>query len=238
MQVQGLDFFIVGAIARDINLLANPGLKSPRTTEDLDIAIRVASIAQFQAMIAALIETGEFEISSGNPVRWMYKKSIELDILPFGDLETKKREVHIPISGKAFILRVPGLQEVNDICMELELSSGYKIHYCPLEGIVLLKIISWYENPARTKDRDDIEHICKVYFEYAGDEIYEGAYDLLQAYDTNDYDYQNLVASHYLGRKVRQITKEDPMLLKLINEKLRKYNGHLRALLDGINDER
>lgn len=237
MQGQGIDFFIVGAIARDINLSANPRLQSPRITEDVDIALRIASIEQFQAIIAALIETGDFEMTSGNPIKLMYKNSIELDILPFGNLETKKREVHIPISGRAFILSVPGLQEVKDICKEISLLSGIKIHYCPLEGIVLLKLISWNEKPARTKDRDDIAHICKVYFEYAGDEIYEEAYDLLQAYDTNDYEYQNLVASHYLGRKVKQIIKEDKIFLKIINDKLGKYDGHFRALLDGINDK-
>lgn len=237
MQRLGLDFFIVGAIARDINLSHNSGLHSPRTTEDLDIAIRVATIEQFQSVFSALIDTGVFDQTAHNPLRLLYKNSHELDLLPFGDLETEKREVHIPISGKAFILSVPGLEEVRRVLSELKLDSGSRIQYCPLEGLVLLKLISWHEKPARTKDRDDIEHICKVYFEYAGDEIYEGAYDLLQTYDTNDYEYQTLVASHYLGRKVRNIFKEDPLLLKIINEKLGKYDGHFRALLDGINDE-
>lgn len=237
IQDNGMDFFIVGAIARDINLSTGNGVQSPRTTEDLDIAIRVPSVAGFQAVINQLVKTGEFEMISGNPIRLIYKKAIELDFLPFGELESENREVYLPNAGKPYVISVPGLEEVREICKEIELISGVRVQYCPLEGIVLLKLISWYHNPGRIKDREDIAHICKVYFEYVGDEIYEHAYDLLHIYDSNDYEYRNLVASHYLGRKVRQIIKENTMLLKIMNDKLKKLDGHFSALLDGINDK-
>lgn len=237
MQSLELDFFIVGATARDINLSHFTGLDSPRTTEDLDIAVRVSSIHQFQSILSALMETGSFARIADNPIRLLYNKSFELDLLPFGDLETEGRAVNIPVKGGAFVLSVPGLEEVQPMVADLKLSSGSSIHYCPLEGLVLLKLISWHEKPERTKDRDDIEHICKVYFEYAGDEIFEAAYDLLHAYDTNDLTYQTLVASHYLGRKVRSLFHDDAMILRIINEKLGKYDGCFRALLRGINDK-
>jgi predicted nucleotidyltransferase len=237
MRLQGLDFFIVGATARDINLAHFTGLDSPRTTEDLDIAVRVASIYQFQSILSTLMETGAFTRIADNPIRLMYNNSFELDLLPFGDLETESREVHIPVAGGAFVLSVPGLEEVQATLAELKLSSGSSIQYCPLEGLVLLKLISWHEKPERTKDRDDIEHICKVYFDYAGDEIFESAYDLLHTYQTTDLDYQTLVASHYLGRKVRNLFHDDALILRSINEKLGKYDGCFRALLRGINDK-
>lgn len=233
----GLDFFIIGAIARDINLASHSGLHSPRTTEDLDIAIRVPTIEQFQTIITKFTDTGAFEKTSSNPIRLMYNKSIELDILPFGDLENTKREVRIPSAGSPFILSVPGLEEVRGICKALAIASGDTIHYCPLEGIVLLKLISWHENSGRTKDMEDISHICNVYFEYLGDEIYEEAHELLHQYDTNNYAYQQLVASHYLGRKVGRIISSNSMLLQIINDKLIRYDGVFRALLDGINDD-
>jgi predicted nucleotidyltransferase len=232
---ESLDFFIVGAIARDINLSHHIGLESPRTTEDLDIAIHLAHIEQFQTIISKLIQTGNFETTANNPLRLLYKNTIELDLLPFGELETDKREVYIPIAGKSFILSVPGLKEVQELSKVIELNSGLKIHYCPLEGIVLLKLISWHENPARTKDREDIYHICSIYFEYAADEIYTNAFELLNHYNINDYKYKNLVASHYLGYKVRQITKENLSLLNILNHRLKLSDGLLRALLNGIN---
>lgn len=235
-QRHGLDFFIIGAIARDINLAGNTELNSPRTTEDLDIAVRVATIDQFQSIVSGLADTGFFALIAHNPIRLLYKNSIELDLLPFGDIETENREVHIPVAGGAFVLNVPGLEEVEQAIAELALASGSRIRYCSLEGLVLLKLIAWHEKPERTKDREDIEHICKVYFEYAGNEIFEAAYDLLYAYDTNDFAYKTLVASHYLGRKVRGLFKTDPILLRIVNEKLGKHDGCFRALLRGIND--
>ncbi len=151
-------------------------------------------------------------------------------------MESEKREVNIPVGGKSFILSVPGLREVQELSKVVELNSGRKIHYCPLEGIVLLKLISWYENPGRTKDREDIFHICSVYFDYAADEIYINAYDLLNYYSINDYEYKNLVASHYLGYKIRQITKQNVTLLNIINNRLKLSDGLFRALLNGINN--
>lgn len=232
----GITHFIVGAISRDLALSVHKDFRSSRMTEDVDIAIQISSIDKFEDLIQSLIETGEFKQISKNPIKLLFKNAIEIDILPFGDAENEKREVHIPMAGSPFVLSVSGLREVQKYVKEFQLSNGQTIYYCPLEGIVLLKLISWHEKPGRIKDRDDILHICKVYFEYTGDQIYEEAYDLLHTYDTNDYEYQNLVASHYLGRKVRQIIKDNPLLLKIMNEKLQKQDGHFRALLDGINE--
>ncbi|MEY3983653.1 MAG: hypothetical protein RL160_1212, partial [Bacteroidota bacterium] len=72
MQSLELDFFIVGATARDINLSHFIGLDSPRTTEDLDIAVRVSSIHQFQSILSALMETGSFARIADNPIRLLY----------------------------------------------------------------------------------------------------------------------------------------------------------------------
>lgn len=42
----GIDFFVVGAFARDIGLKDFP---SKRMTEDIDIAIRLGDVAQFES---------------------------------------------------------------------------------------------------------------------------------------------------------------------------------------------
>jgi len=44
------------------------------------------------------------------------------------------------------------------------------------------------------------------------------------------------VASHYLGRKVRTIAKDNSMFLDTINKILKAQDGVFRALLDRIND--
>lgn len=233
LEKTGTDFFVVGAVARDLGL--GNEYKSKKLTEDIDIAIRVGSIETFQILTKRLIETGRFTEIGRNPIKYLFDNALEVDFLPFGDLEDANREVSIPMSGRSFVLSVPGLEEVRALVKTTRLESGQEVYYCPPEGIVLLKLISWYEKPGRTKDRDDIEHICKVYFDYCGDEIYEAS-DLLDAYDTAEMDYMKLVASHYLGRKVRSICRDNEMLINIINKRLAKADGLFRALLDGFND--
>jgi|GEM_PF-6110842 len=43
----GIDFFLVGALARDLRLYENSSLASKRMTKDVDIAILLASEDQF-----------------------------------------------------------------------------------------------------------------------------------------------------------------------------------------------
>jgi predicted nucleotidyltransferase len=231
-----IDHFIVGAVSRDLALSINKEFESKRKTEDVDIAIRISNIHQFETLAQRLKDSGEFTEVSKNPIKLIFREAIEIDLLPFGDLENELREVHIPMPARPFVLRVPGLKEVQEHIQEYKLPNGKLIYYCPLEGIVLLKLVSWYEKPERTKDAKDIEHICHVYFDYSGDDIYLLSGELMNQYDESDYNYKTYVASHYLGRKVREIIKENPLLLQIINRKLEKTEGIFRALLDGIND--
>lgn len=55
---QEVDFFIIGAIARDIRLAYNPELKAIRSTKDVDIALMIADESQFYKVKDALLATG------------------------------------------------------------------------------------------------------------------------------------------------------------------------------------
>ncbi|MCC7298671.1 MAG: hypothetical protein IT244_10095 [Bacteroidia bacterium] len=233
----GINHFIVGAISRDLALSVHKDFRSSRITEDVDVAIQISSIDKFEDLIKRLIDKGEFQQIGKNPIKLLFKQAIEVDLLPFGDAENEKREVYIPMAGRPFVLSVPGLSEVQEHVKEFQLPNGQIIYYCPLEGIVLLKLVSWYEKPERIKDSEDIYHICKVYFDYCGDKIYTDTGDLMDSYSIEDPEYIPLVASHYLGRQVRKMTKENPMLVNIVNRKLEKYDGIFRALLDGFNDK-
>lgn len=57
LQQLDIDFYIVGAIARDIQL---GEFVHARKTNDVDLAIRVGDEKQFNMSKTALIETGDF----------------------------------------------------------------------------------------------------------------------------------------------------------------------------------
>lgn len=79
---------------------------------------------------------------------------------------------------------------------------GLSIRVCSLEGIVLLKILANADNPSRTKDITDIEHILEVYFELNSVEIFENFPDVPDLYDTADRDYLRLVSARVIGRAI------------------------------------
>jgi predicted nucleotidyltransferase len=53
----GIDFYMVGTVARDIQL---GEFAHTRKTNDVDIAIRVGDEAEYDAVKAALVGTGDF----------------------------------------------------------------------------------------------------------------------------------------------------------------------------------
>jgi len=77
---------------------------------------------------------------------------------------------------------------------------------------VLLKIIANADNPSRTKDITDIEHIINVYFELNGDRIYAEFNDVLELYDAGDIDYLGLVSARMIGRIIGRLLTGSPAL--------------------------
>lgn len=53
----GIDYYLVGAVARDIHLSADLGAAAVRKTKDVDLAILVNDEGQFNQLKAALIRS-------------------------------------------------------------------------------------------------------------------------------------------------------------------------------------
>jgi len=206
----GIDFFLVGALARDLRLHNNARFASKRMTRDDDIAILLASEDQFYKVKEALLATGDFVAHEREAIKLFYRQAIEVDLLPFGEIENFDRETRIE-KPRPFIMDVPGFREVLPAAEQVTVE-GLTIPVCPLEGIVLLKIIANADNPFRTKDITDIEHIIEVYFELNGDRIYEEYNDVLELYDADDMDYLRLVSARVIGRIMGRLLTGSPAL--------------------------
>lgn len=215
----GIDFFLVGALARDIRLLNNSRLASGRMTKDVDIAIFLASEDQFYEVKEALLATGDFVAHERVAIKLLYQQAIEVDLLPFGEIENADRETRIE-KPRPFIMDVPGFREVLPAAEQVTVE-GFTIRVCSLEGIILLKIIANDDNPSRTKDITDIEHIVKVYFNLNDDKIYEEFYDIFELYDAGDMDYLALVSARVIGRIMGQLLAGSPGLRQRVLDILR-----------------
>ena len=90
-----VDYYLVGALARDIRLSAHESFAAKRRTKDVDIAVMLDDEDLFYAVKDALVATGHFEESENKPIKLIYKGGIEVDLLPFGEIETEDRELQL-----------------------------------------------------------------------------------------------------------------------------------------------
>lgn len=202
----GIDFYVAGAVARDFHLSKMRDYIPSRRTEDIDIAVMVASEDEFIALKTALVSTGSFE-DHKEPIKLIYKGGIELDLLPFGEIEDAG--ITYLTKPKVFTLDMPGFSLLNDFVELASWDEALQTKVTPVEGLVLLKLIAHNDKPQRTKDLIDIQQIIKHYFDISSDDIYENHFDTMNFYDTNDRDYMPKVCAHVIGRKLKVILQTD-----------------------------
>ncbi|WP_160069632.1 nucleotidyl transferase AbiEii/AbiGii toxin family protein [Sphingobacterium bovisgrunnientis] len=232
----GIDFYLVGAIARDIHLSANEELLSKRRTKDVDLAITISDQGQYNQVKASLIATGLFEGHESEAIKLIYKKGIEVDLLPFGEIEQPDRNVRL--TDPTFVLNMPGFTEVYPFVKDHDLGNGQIIKICTIEGIILLKLIANDDRPERTKDIADIDHLIQSYFDLNDDDIYMLHYDILELYDTNDNDYIQLVCSRLIGRKIGHMLSRSGELADRVRKILAKREtNRWHAMLMGLGED-
>ena len=230
-----VDFFLVGALARDIRLSAHESFAAKRRTNDVDIAILLDAEQKFYAIKEALLNTGHFKESSYKAIKLIYKDSIELDLLPFGEIENEERQLLLSRHA-LLVMDMSGFKEVHPFVETLTIAAELSLNVCTLEGLVLLKLVANNDNPSRTKDITDIEHFLEVYFEMNSNEIYTEYMDVMELYDTAIPNYLPLVSARVIGRKMKTMmeTANTNDYLKTILNK--RPVATWQAMLDGLND--
>jgi predicted nucleotidyltransferase len=231
-----VDFYVVGAAARDYHLSAKKETAALRKTNDIDLAIMLNDAGQFNQIKDALIESGNFTADPSEHIKLYYKKGLEVDLIPFGKIESANGFIFLQ-PPNMFTLNMPGFKEIYPFVEEVSFDDGLSVKICTVEGIVILKLIAYRDRPSRTKDIADIEHIIAVYFELSEENIYEEHFDVMNIYSVENSDYLQLVSARVIGRKMQVILKESEDLRILIKSVLEKrQEDWAEALTAGIDD--
>jgi predicted nucleotidyltransferase len=203
----GIDFFLVGALARDVSMAIN-NLSPKRATTDADFAILIPDTKTYGELKEYLVGVEGFNTYSGNSFVLLWVDGTEVDLFPFGDIEDQGK-VHVDGTGYT-TMHVDGFREVYEQGLpEIELESGQKFKYCSLPGIVLLKLIAWDDRPeARRDDILDISDILNHYFDINSNEIYNEHSALFDENDARLID----IAATVLGREMGTILKRNTAL--------------------------
>ncbi len=197
---QDIDFYLIGAIARDVWLTGLHNIEPGRVTRDLDLAVLLASEEQYQQLRQRLITTGRFIASRDNAYTLIFEDGRPVDLLPFGAMAM---ESAVNVTGKGLTsIRVDGFQEVYEAGTEPVMIDDQSFQVCTLAGIVVLKLIAYDDRPEhRPKDILDISLILRHYFDVAEEEIYENHIDL---FSDDEFDITK-TAARVMGRQMKPI---------------------------------
>jgi len=214
-----VEYFVVGAFARDVELLAKGYDETPaRKTKDLDLAVMLSDEKAFNDLKIALSKLNGFEIHHTEPIKLIYKNSYELDLLPFGEIVNEKGLVELK-AKKTFTLDMPGFAEVYPTTSSIITDQGFELRVCSLPGVVLLKLIAWEDRSHRTKDIQDIEYIIRNLYLLEIEEIASTNGDLLDLLE-NETHYTEAVTARYIGRIIGAMLKDSTTLLNRVEKLL------------------
>lgn len=212
----GIDYYLIGAIARDIWYAR--GNKSFRKTKDVDFAALVGSQAEYEAIRQYLKDHKQFQDTKGNSFVIMTRSGIQVDILPFGEIEI---DDGVQLEGQGLSsIKVNGFKEVyNTGTQPVTMATGHTFQVATLPAIVLLKLIAFDDRPdQRLKDAGDMANIIVHFFDLQTDLIYsEQNLDLFEG-DEAYLEQQSLqqIAAIVIGREIKQIIDDNEPLSKRI----------------------
>lgn len=181
-----IPYVLIGAAARDLLLQAND-LASERATRDIDFSIEVTSWEYFDQLKACLLALPEFEQDRAKQ-RLMFRKSLPIDLVPFGTIEEQAAEISWP-PDHAVRMSVLGMSDVLDSAISIRVADKPQVLDVPvacIAGIGLLKLLAWDERQLTTrKDAQDFYYLLQNYIDIGNTQhLAENHIDLFDNIDT------------------------------------------------------
>jgi predicted nucleotidyltransferase len=211
-----IDFYLVGAVARDVWMSAINGILPSRITGDIDFAVFIDDKETYNELKKYLVEIEGFAPHRGNAFVLIWKGYVQVDLLPFGAIEGHGDSVSIDGVGLTSV-NMPAFKEIYLSGLPTaELEEKHTFKFCTLPGIVLLKLIAYQDRPEiRRDDIKDISKILKHFFDMYANEIFDNHNDLFG----NDPNL-NLLAARVMGREVAKIAQLNQQLYERVNDLL------------------
>jgi predicted nucleotidyltransferase len=216
-----IDYYLIGAVSRNVWLSGIGNIIPKRTTGDVDFAVFINDRGLYEQLKQYLIDKEKFQPYKENAFVLISEDGTEIDLMPFGAIEDENRKVTIQGTGFTSV-HVEGFKEVYEQGLpQIEVDGGQRFKCCTLPGIVLLKLIAWDDRPeVRQDDIKDIAEILDHFFEINSEMIWRDHSDL---FDTpNSFDDSRsgllLISANVLGIELRQIARENEHLLDRLKD--------------------
>ncbi|MBS3944743.1 MAG: nucleotidyl transferase AbiEii/AbiGii toxin family protein [Melioribacter sp.] len=214
-----MDFFVIGATARDIIFNLVHGIKIQRGTNDIDFSVRVRNWKDYSKLTNALQENN---FSPSKVIhRFTYKSVPSIDIIPFGEISINSTTIKWPDKEEKE-MSVVGFEEcyLDSELVLIQTNPPLDIKIASTRGLVLMKLISWKDGyPSRSRDAIDISYIFKNYIEAGNmDRLQSEHEDLI----TDQFDFE-LTGATLLGRDISQIARPATLeyLINMLEEEIK-----------------
>lgn len=206
----GIQFFVVGATARDLVLAYGYNIKPIRGTKDVDLAVQVASWEQFDRLTTKLVREGGFKASK--EMQRYYYNGIPIDIIPFGEIGSGNTSIEWPPT-KDVVLDILGFDEAYDnaLLVRLVRDPVFEMLVVSPSGWALLKIIAWKDRDAdtRMKDAKDLALLLRNYSDAGNlDRLYDEPHARMLVEE--DFDIE-LAGARLLGRDIAKIARKESL---------------------------
>jgi predicted nucleotidyltransferase len=206
----GIDYFVLGATARDIVLYGVFGIDPGRGTQDVDLAVAVRDWSQFELVKASLVATKEFSADPTTPHRLFHhhdtlKKAHPLDLLPFGGVEDGSNKIVWP-PELSVAMNVAGYREALAAAQDVEIAPRFVVRVASLSGLAVLKLLAWADRGIEDpRDATDLVTIMRRYGDAGNeDRLYGEEMRVLESVEYNT----DLAAPRLLGKDVGRIISQ------------------------------
>ena len=228
-----MDFFVVGATARDIILEGAYGISTIRATNDIDFGVQLSNWKQFEELKESLIKTGNFN-STKEAQRLKYKDAFPVDIIPFGKIADPDESFTWPPEHE-IEMNILGFDESfnHSLLVRVKEEPLLEVRFASLVGLAIMKIIAWHDKyPLRKSDAKDLLFLIRNYLA-AGNEsrVYVEESDLI----VEDFDYDR-ASARLLGRDIAAIshTKTLKVIIRILNRETGNQSRY-RLVEDMVN---
>ncbi|AUC84929.1 hypothetical protein CW731_06310 [Polaribacter sp. ALD11] len=210
----GITYYLIGANARDVQLYKQ-GIKPTRGTADIDFAVMIPDFEIYNSIFEALCARG-FRTTKEAYRLVFDETNTVLDLMPYGKIE---QEYTVNFTERELSLSVLGFKEVGEHIETVNIKEeNYTLPVSPVEGLIILKLISWEDKPElRMKDLEDISFLLQHAWSLYEEEAYSNHLDL---FDDN-FDTQ-ITAARIIGRKMKPIINQNEKLKNTIINILKK----------------
>jgi predicted nucleotidyltransferase len=216
------DFFLIGALARDVLLEHIYGTEVPLTTGDVDVAVAVEGWQAYEDLRRALAEEHGFE-RGPEKQRLRSPEGTPLDLVPFGGVEEEGGKARFPPEGSPE-LTVLGFEVAWEAALPVRFGEGpvgegsgdrgTVLRVASLEGLALLKLVSWNERPRkRARDAQDLCLLLQHFYDARLELITERHADL---FDTDSFSKPK-ASARALGREVARLLRGPPLETLLVD---------------------